>query len=128
MVQCNNFPIFAKIDLTQLGKIMIAAPPGWKPRRLPKKSQKPPISPEEKAKQKAESQARWQRCRPIFERVRDELMASHYNWYIVIDPDSGDYFIEKDQLIAFEQLRTNPPQKLMVVRRLNETGVCGSIL
>ena len=45
---------------------MIAAPPGWKPRRIPEKYRKPPISPEEKAKQKAESQARWQRCRPIF--------------------------------------------------------------
>lgn len=107
---------------------MITAPPGWEPRRLPEKFKKPPISPEEKAKQKAESQARWQRCRPIFERVRDEFMATHYNWYIVIDPDSGDYFIEKDQLVAFGKLRTNPPQKLMVVRRLNETGVCGSIL
>lgn len=55
-------------------------------------------------------------------------MATHYNWYIVIDPDSGEYFIEKDQLVAFEKLRANPPQKLMVVRRLNESGVCGSIL
>ncbi len=107
---------------------MIAAPPGWKPRRIPEKYRKPPISPEEKAKQKAESQARWQRCRPIFERVRDELMATHYNWYIAIAPDSGEYFIEKDQLVAFEKLPTNYPQKLMVVRRLNETGVCGSIL
>ena len=107
---------------------MIAAPAGWKPRRISDKYKKTPISPEEKAKQKAESQVRWQRCRPIFERVRDELIATHYNWYIVIDPDSGEYFVEKDQLVAFGKLLTNSPQKLMVVRRLNETGVCGSIL
>ncbi|MGL5063139.1 MAG: hypothetical protein ACRC62_24435 [Microcoleus sp.] len=107
---------------------MITASPGWKPRRLPNRDLKSPISAEEKAKLKAESQARWQRCRPIFERVRDELMATHYNWYIVIDPDSGEYFIEKEQLTAFQKLLANPPQKLMVVRRLNETGVCGSIL
>lgn len=107
---------------------MITAPPGWQPRRLPEKYKKSPISLEEKAKLKAESQARWQRCRPIFERVRDELMATHYNWYIIIDADSGEYFIEKEQITAFQKLLANPPHKLMVVRRLNETGVCGSIL
>jgi hypothetical protein len=107
---------------------MIIASPTWKPRHIPEKYKKPPISPEEKAKQKADSEARWQRARPIFERVRDELMASHYNWYIVIDSDSGDYFLEKDQLTIMEKLGENPHQKQLVTRRLNETGVCGSIL
>jgi hypothetical protein len=107
---------------------MIAARPEVAIRRIPEKYRTPSISPEEKAKQKAESEIRWQRCRPIFERVRDELIATHYNWYIVIDPDSGEYFLEKDQLTIVQKMLANPPQKQLSIRRLNETGVCGSIL
>lgn len=123
----QKFPIFAKIHLTQLGKVMIAAPPGWKPRRLPKKSQKPPISPEEKAKQKAENEERYQYCRAIFERVRPELIQQHYNWYITIDRNSGKYFIDKDYMALFEKFRNKQITGKYVTFRLNETGTCGTI-
>ncbi|MEZ2302809.1 MAG: hypothetical protein ACBR13_13690 [Microcoleus sp.] len=123
-----GYHIFAKIHLTQLGKVMIAAPPGWKPRRLPKKSQKPPISPEEKAKQKAESEERYQYCRAIFERVRPELIQQHYNWYITIDRNSGKYFIDKDYMALFEKFRNKQITGKYVTFRLNETGTCGTIL
>ncbi|MFB2973979.1 hypothetical protein ACE1CD_33865 [Aerosakkonema sp. BLCC-F183] len=106
---------------------MVKTPLAWKPRRIPEKYKKHPLSPQEKAKQEAENEARWQRCRPIFERVRDEFMSTHYNWYIVIDPNSGDYFIEEDELVAIQKLIENPPKEEAVIRRLNETGTCGSI-
>ncbi|MBD2185353.1 hypothetical protein [Aerosakkonema funiforme] len=106
---------------------MVKTPLAWKPRRIPEKYKKYPLFPQEKAKQEAENEARWQRCRPIFERVRDELMATHYNWYIVIDPNSGDYFIEEDELVAIQKLLENLPKEEVIIRRLNETGTCGSI-
>jgi hypothetical protein len=56
--------------------------------------QRPPLSPEEKAKRKAENEAFSKRCRVIFDRVYPELVAEHYDWSIMIEPDSGDYFID----------------------------------
>ncbi|XWK89337.1 MAG: hypothetical protein U7127_04525 [Phormidium sp.] len=106
---------------------MVKIPSAWKPRPIPEKYKKPPLSPQEKANQNAESEALWQRCRPIFERVRDELMQTHYNWYIVIDPNTEEYFIEEDELVVMQKLLENPPKEEAVIRRLNETGTCGSI-
>lgn len=88
---------------------------------------KPPISSEEKAKQEAERQAFSQRCRAIFERVRPELIEEHYNWFITIEPDSGDYFIDKDDMTAYQKAREKHPQTIFCTFRLNETGVCGRI-
>ena len=64
------------------------------------------ISPEEKAKRQAELEAFRQRCRPIFERLRPELIKDHYNWFIVIEPESEDYFLDRDRMTALPWLRT----------------------
>jgi hypothetical protein len=91
------------------------------------KYRKPPISPEEKAKQKAESEERYRYCRAIFERVRPELIQEHYNWYITIDRYSGKYFIEKDYMTIFQKFRNKEITGKCITFRLNETGICGSI-
>jgi hypothetical protein len=57
-------------------------------------------SPEEKARRIAESNAFSQRCRTIFEQVRLNLIEKHYGWYVAIEPDSGDYFIDVDKNVA----------------------------
>lgn len=106
---------------------MVTAPPGWKPRNLPKKPLKSSISPEEKAKQKAESEERYQYCRAIFERVRPELIQQHYNWYITIDRNSGKYFIDKDYMALFKKFQNKQITGKYVTFRLNETGTCGTI-
>jgi len=39
-----------------------------------------------------------QRCRVIFDQVVPQLIADHYDWSIIIEPDSGDYFIDPDNV------------------------------
>lgn len=85
------------------------------------------LSPEEKAKRRAESEAFAQRCRVIFERVKPELIKEHYDWFIVIEPDSGDYFIDPDEMAAIQKTREKYPHTKSLIMRLNETGCCGRI-
>ena len=85
------------------------------------------IPPEELARRKAELDAFYQRCRAIFERVRPELIANHYNWFIIIEPDSGDYIIDADEEVASEKARQKHPHTKLGAFRLNETGACGRI-
>lgn len=66
-------------------------------------------------------------CYQIFERLRPELMENHYNWFIIIEPESEDYFMEEDELVAFHKAREKYPQRQFFFFRLNETGICGKI-
>ena len=84
-------------------------------------------SPEEIAKRQAETEAFHQRGRVIFERVRPELIANHYNWFILIEPDSGDYFIDRDSMVALQKALEKYPLQRFATFRINETGVCGRI-
>ena len=84
-------------------------------------------SPEEKARRKAESEAFEQRCRAIFERVLPQLIEQHYGWYISVEPDSGDYFIDPDEEVCFKKIRQKHPNARIMAMRLNETGTCGRI-
>ncbi|MCG6138818.1 MAG: hypothetical protein MET45_30210 [Nostoc sp. LLA-1] len=34
-------------------------------------------------------------CRVIFERLREQLTETHYNWFIAIDPESENYWIDQ---------------------------------
>jgi hypothetical protein len=88
---------------------------------------RPPLSPEEKARRKAEDEAFDRRCEEIFQRVYPELVAEHYNWFIHIEPDSGDYFIDSDEEISFQKARQKHPKAKLMAMRLNETGTCGRI-
>ena len=92
-------------------------------------------TPEQKAERAAESEAFYQRCYPIFDRVKPELIATHYNWFIAIEPDSKEYFIDspwerlrqRDLEVASLQCRATYPGKLHYTFRINESGACGSI-
>lgn len=85
------------------------------------------IPPEELARRKAENEAFYRRCRPIFDRVQPKLIKEHYNWFIVIEPDSEDYFIDPNDEVAAQKARQRYPNKELVTFRLNETGSCGMI-
>ncbi|NES85267.1 MAG: hypothetical protein F6K10_29780 [Moorea sp. SIO2B7] len=85
------------------------------------------IPEEELARRKAEREAFYKRCRPIFARVQPELIKDHYNWFIVIDPDSGDYYIDPDEEVADQKARQKHPDAILAVFRLNQTGACGRI-
>jgi hypothetical protein len=88
---------------------------------------RPPLSPEEKARRKAQREEFAQRCRVIFDRVYPELVTDHYDWSIMIEPDSGDYFIAPDPEVAFQKARQKHPTAQILEKRLNETGTVGRI-
>ncbi|MCL1463975.1 MULTISPECIES: hypothetical protein [Argonema] len=84
-------------------------------------------SEEKKAQWKAEQEAFHKRCQVIFDRVQPELIKTHYNWYIAVEPDSGDYFINKNELTAINMSRHKHPNAPVYIFRINETGVAGTI-
>ena len=88
---------------------------------------RPPLSPEEKARREAEDEAFDRRCEEIFQRVYPELVAGHYNWYIYIEPNSGDYFIDQNREVARQKAKQKHPKAIMMAMRLNETGCVGRI-
>lgn len=55
---------------------------------------------EELARRQAEKNARGQKVRVVFDQVCPQLIDDHYNWFIVIEPNSADYFIDVDDSIA----------------------------
>ncbi|BCL35605.1 hypothetical protein [Nostoc sp. MS1] len=85
------------------------------------------LPPEELARRRDERNARCQKARIVFDRVRPQLISEHYNWFIVIEPNSGDYFIDVDDNVAEKQAREKYPTGWLVTFRLNETGACGRI-
>ncbi len=85
------------------------------------------ISPAEKAKRQAQTEAFHQRGRIIFERLRPQLIKDHYNWFILIEPDSEDYFVAPNSISALQEALQKHPQAQFETFRLNETGVCGRI-
>ncbi|HAG83783.1 MAG TPA: hypothetical protein DCL61_22205 [Cyanobacteria bacterium UBA12227] len=88
---------------------------------------RPPLSPQEIARRKAEKEAFAQRCQVIFDQVYPELVTSHYNWFITIEPESGEYFIDPDKEVAFQKARQKHPNTKIMVMGLNSKGTCGRI-
>jgi hypothetical protein len=85
------------------------------------------IPPEELARRKAEKDARCQKSRVVFEQLRPQLIDNHYNWFMIIEPNSGDYFIDPDEEVAAQKARQKYPSGWLVTFRLNQTGTCGMI-
>ncbi|MBN3927065.1 hypothetical protein [Nostoc sp. NMS4] len=85
------------------------------------------LPPEELARRKAEREAFYKLCRAIFERVRPEYIEKNYGWYIAVEPDSGDYFIDEDIEIAHRKALEKYPNAVHCVFCLNETGATGRI-
>ncbi len=85
------------------------------------------LSPEEKARIKAEDAVFYKRCRKVFDKVQPELIKDHYNWFIIIEPESGDYFIDENEKVALTKSRAKHPRKKCIIMRINERGTCGTI-
>lgn len=86
-----------------------------------------PLSPEEKAKRQAEDRAFTQRCRAIFERVKPDLIKEHYDWFIIIEPDSEEYVIDPDENVAKQKASEKHHHKKSLIMRINKTGACGTV-
>ena len=46
---------------------------------------------------------------------------------MIIEPNSGDYFIDPDEQVAEQKARQKYPSGWLVTFRLNETGAVGRI-
>ena len=88
---------------------------------------RPRFSKEEIARLKAEDDILGQRCRAIFDKVAPQLMADHYEWSIIIEPDSGDYFIASNSEDCLQKAKQKHPTAMLLEMCLNETGACGRI-
>ncbi len=82
---------------------------------------------EQFANWEAEREEFYQRCKPIFDQVKSELIETHYNWFVAVEPDSGNYFVDKDLEVASLRCREQHPSKIHYSFRINETGICGTI-
>ncbi len=91
------------------------------------KYKRPQLSEEEKARHNAQKEAFSRRCKEIFERVSPDLIKNHYNWYIHIEPSSGEYYIDSDEEISFQKAKEKHPNAVLMAMRLNETGAVGRI-
>jgi hypothetical protein len=81
----------------------------------------------EKDRRRAEQAARFERCYPIFEKLRPELIKDHYNWYLTIEPETGEYFLEQNSIANLKTAQGKYPNSVFCTFCINETGVCGRI-
>ncbi len=85
------------------------------------------IPAEELAQRKAQRDIRCHKARVFFDQLCPQLIDDHYNWFIIIEPDTGDYFLDLDEEVANQKARQQYPSGWLVTFRLNETGTCGRI-
>lgn len=81
-------------------------------------------SPEEIARLEAELEELMERCDAVFERAKADLINDYYDWFMVIEPESGDYFLDPDDRVAEEKARAKYPLAPCAVYCVNETGAC----
>ena len=79
------------------------------------------------ASREAEREAFYQRCYPIFDRIKSQFITTHHNWFMAIEPDSEDIFIDRDIEVVSLKCREKHPTKLHYTFGINESGVCGTI-
>jgi hypothetical protein len=69
-------------------------------------------------------------CRVLFDRISPQLMTSHYNWHIAVDPETEKYLIAPTLIEITQQIKNTYPDPASVkltIFRLNETGACGRL-
>lgn len=83
--------------------------------------------PEELARRKAERDTRYNKAKIFFDQVCPQLIDNHYDWFIIIEPNSGDYFIDTLEQAAEAKACQKYPSGWLVTFRLNQTGTCSRI-
>lgn len=89
-----------------------------------------PIEASEKHCRQEQRNALSSRCRPIFERLRPQLIDVHYNWHIAIDPDTEQYLLDPTLGGITQKIRevySNTDKVKLTIFRLNDTGTCGRL-
>lgn len=70
------------------------------------------------------------KCRQIFDRICPQLMVTHYNWFIAIDSETGNYLLDAKFEGLMQQVKIHYPSNgkvRLTAFRLNEQGYCGLI-
>jgi hypothetical protein len=70
------------------------------PHGSPLFSDRPRLSSEEIAQRKRDREIFAQRCREIFQQIYPKLVPKYYDWFIYIEPNSGQYFIDSERTLA----------------------------
>ena len=88
-----------------------------------------PVSREKLARRKAERDKHSKRSRVIFEKLRPQLIEKYYDWFIAIEPNSGEYLLDTklEDLIQKVKQQYPPEHVPLTIFRLNESGACGKI-
>lgn len=59
-------------------------------------------------------------CYPIFEKLFAELGERYHDWIVVIEPETGDYFIGLDDYEVLNRARKKHPRSQFFAYRLSE--------
>ncbi len=87
-------------------------------------------SPESRARRIAQREKLGKHCRQIFEHIRPQLMSTHYNWFIAIDAETGNYLLDEKFDGLMQKVKLHYPSNgtvRLTAFRLNEDGYCGLI-
>jgi hypothetical protein len=58
----------------------------------------------------------------IYDSLLNELAGNYSSWYVAIEPDSGDYFINADKDLAQQSARQKHPNRLICTFQLRYGG------
>lgn len=58
------------------------------------------------------------RARQIYERLYSELVKHYPSFYIAIEPDSGDYFLNSNKALAQQEAKQKHPSRLICTFQL----------
>lgn len=59
-------------------------------------------------------------CWPVFERLMSELGERYQNWIVVIEPETGEYFLGLDDYEVLNRARKRHPRAQFFAYRLSE--------
>lgn len=63
----------------------------------------------------------------LFEKLRPGLIKDHYNWYLTIEPETGEYFLNRNHLSNLKKARQKYPNSIFCTFCINGTGACGKV-
>ncbi|MEQ9238608.1 hypothetical protein [Coleofasciculus sp. E2-BRE-01] len=84
-------------------------------------------SPEKITQWQAEKEELYQRCQVIFDRLKPELLRKDNNGYVMIEPNSGTYILDFDEITLLQKVIQTYPQTQTFMFKVNDTGVFGTI-
>lgn len=63
------------------------------------------------------------RSRLILDALRPKLIQNYSGWYIAIEPDSGDYFMDASKAVAQHKARHKYPERMICTLQLIEKNI-----